>query len=140
MSHTLTSASGGPSEPFFCPCEQAHEALRPGSTKPVAPAAAADVGDISALIASEVAELKDVSKQAFYYHNTGVNSVVYVEFKDPGAQGCGGGVGGPAGRGRCLSLEPSRPVAAPAGVALARPAQAAAPLPPLLQLCPRPAT
>ncbi|KAL4457950.1 hypothetical protein ABPG75_012815 [Micractinium tetrahymenae] len=41
--------------------------------------------DIAAALASEVAELKEGSRQPFYYHLTGVNSVVYLEYKD--AQG-----------------------------------------------------
>lgn len=40
--------------------------------------------DIAAALASEVAELKEGSRQPFYYHMTGVNSVVYLEYRDAG--------------------------------------------------------
>ncbi|KAL4426982.1 hypothetical protein ABPG77_009543 [Micractinium sp. CCAP 211/92] len=38
--------------------------------------------DIAAALASEVAELKQGARQPFYYHLIGVNSVVYLEYKD----------------------------------------------------------
>lgn len=65
---------------------QAMERLRPGTTAAAAAPPPADTSDISALIASEVADLKDASKQPLYWHSTGVNSVVYVELKDAGAE------------------------------------------------------
>jgi hypothetical protein len=73
---------------------QAYETLCPGkATAAAAAPPAGDSSDISALLASEVADLKDASKQTFYWHSTGVNSVAYVELKDPGGR-AGGWVGG----------------------------------------------
>ena len=76
---------------------QALERLRPGAAAAAAPPPAEAAGDISALIASEVADLKDASKQTFYWHSTGVNSVIYVELKDAGGRSA-------AGRGGALML------------------------------------
>lgn len=64
---------------------QAYETLRPakaveGATEDVA-AAAAGGGDIAAALASEVAELKDESKQLFVVHPSGLKSVVYLEYR-----------------------------------------------------------
>lgn len=39
------------------------------------------VEDISAILAKEVDELKDVKKQPFYYHTLGIPSLVYVEVR-----------------------------------------------------------
>jgi hypothetical protein len=38
--------------------------------------------DFAAALASEVAELRERSRQPFYYHHLGLHSVVYVECKD----------------------------------------------------------
>ena len=38
-------------------------------------------GDISALLASEVAELKDIKKQPFVWKKLGISALVYVEVK-----------------------------------------------------------
>lgn len=50
-----------------------------------APGGADGPTDIAAALASEVAELKEGSRQPFYYHLTGVSCVVYLEYRD--AQG-----------------------------------------------------
>ena len=38
-------------------------------------------GDISALLASEVADLKDRTKQPFYFQTLGIGSLVYIQVK-----------------------------------------------------------
>lgn len=44
-------------------------------------AAAAAPADPAAALASEVAALKDKKSQLFFWHATGLNSVVYVEYR-----------------------------------------------------------
>lgn len=70
---------------------QAYEALG-GTWKPAASSAAAAAPDaagdapptdIAAALAAEVAEVKEGSKQALFYHTVGMHSVVFVECKDP---------------------------------------------------------
>lgn len=79
------------SQETYFPSPQFYEKLG-GTWKQQAAGAAADEAaatdgadapsDIAAALASEVAELKQGARQPFYYHLIGVNSVVYLEYKD----------------------------------------------------------
>lgn len=89
----LACATLLPAFAYKRPCEpaktfslQAYERLCPGKTASAAaaPPAEAEATDISALIASEVADLKDASKQTFYWHSVGISALTYVEVKDAG--------------------------------------------------------
>lgn len=53
--------------------------------------------DISAMIAAEVADLKDKSKRTFKWHDTQVQGTVYIQFpEEPG-----GRLGSPAAEPQC---------------------------------------
>lgn len=68
----------------------AYEALGGNAAEDASPDAAdAPAGDISAALASEVADLKDRSKQPFYFMTLGVPSLVYVQIKYEGGPGPG---------------------------------------------------
>lgn len=62
---------------------QLYEADHPES----AAAPSTSGGDVAALLAAEVADLKDHRKSLFYYHPTGIHSTVFVEIKYPGSPG-----------------------------------------------------
>jgi len=60
---------------------EAYEQLCPGALEGPESNPSDAGGDISAIIACEVADLKDRSKQPFFFHNMGVASLVYVSFQ-----------------------------------------------------------
>ena len=65
----------------------AYEALCPEAADAAdAPAAAdePDSGDIAALLAGEVAELKDIRKQPFAFRTVGINSLVFIQVQYEG--------------------------------------------------------
>lgn len=66
---------------------QAFEALQPTAAAP-ADTDAGDKTDIEALLKSEVAELKDNSKQRFFWQNLAAGSLIYVDYRSKGARAC----------------------------------------------------
>jgi hypothetical protein len=65
--------------------QEAHEALCPASAPVETEQAKQADGDISALLASEVADLKDLSKQPFVFRKLGIPSLTFVEIRYAGS-------------------------------------------------------